>query len=58
MNVIEQNVFAVCKCIYCGEAASKLTDEHAVPYGLGGDAIVLKTGLLRKMLRHHLTSDT
>lgn len=42
MNLIGQNFFEIGKCIYCGDVASKLTDEHVVPYGLGGDAIVLK----------------
>lgn len=31
---------AVGFCIYCG-AAGKLTDEHVVPYGLGGNSLIL-----------------
>jgi hypothetical protein len=32
---------AVGRCIYCGAYASKLQDEHIVPFGLVGDLVVL-----------------
>ncbi len=30
------------RCIYCLSADKKLTDEHVVPYGLGGDAVIFR----------------
>lgn len=28
-------------CIYCGDAHSKLTDEHVIPFALGGNSAIL-----------------
>lgn len=47
-NLIRQRFFEIGKCIYCSDAASKLTKEHVVPFGLGGDAIVLKKACCEK----------
>jgi hypothetical protein len=30
------------RCIYCGSHSNKLSDEHIIPFGLAGDAYVLK----------------
>lgn len=30
------------RCIYCGDDQSKLTDEHVIPYALGGHAAILE----------------
>ena len=42
MNLILQKFFKIDKCIYCDETPPQLTDEHVVPFGLGGDAIILR----------------
>jgi hypothetical protein len=34
-------------CIYCGDSASKLTDEHIIPFSLGGTAILPKASCLQ-----------
>lgn len=39
---LEQRFFEIGRCIYCDKATGPLTKEHAVPFGLGGDSIVLK----------------
>jgi hypothetical protein len=36
------------RCIYCGRKAGKLTKEHIIPFGLAGDALVLRKGSCRK----------
>ncbi len=30
------------ECIYCGDRSSKLSNEHIIPYGLGGKDVLLK----------------
>ena len=30
------------RCIYCGDAQGKLTDEHVIPYALGGHTTILE----------------
>ena len=30
------------RCIYCGEAQTKLTDEHVVPYALGANTVIFE----------------
>jgi hypothetical protein len=42
MNLIRQKYFKIGRCIYCDEATNRLTEEHVVPFSLGGNAIVLK----------------
>jgi hypothetical protein len=42
MNLIGQKYFEIGVCIYCGKASSQLTKEHVIPFGLGGNAIILK----------------
>jgi len=42
MNLIGQKFFEIGRCIYCGDVDSKLTKEHVVPFGLGGNAIILR----------------
>ena len=36
------------RCIYCDQTADPLTDEHAVPYGLSGNSIILKKACCEK----------
>jgi hypothetical protein len=38
---------AVGRCIYCGEAKDQLTDEHVIPYSLGGVLILDKSSCKR-----------
>jgi hypothetical protein len=47
-NLIGQRFFEIGQCIYCGDTGSKLTKEHVVPYGLGGNTIVLKKACCEK----------
>jgi hypothetical protein len=47
-SVIEQRYFEIGECIYCGTTSSPLTTEHVVPYGLGGDAVVLRKACCEK----------
>jgi hypothetical protein len=35
-----QEVIRIGKCIYCGTSDGKLSDEHAIPYGLSGDLVL------------------
>jgi hypothetical protein len=35
-----QEVIRIGKCIYCGAVTRKLSDEHAIPYGLSGDLVL------------------
>src|SRR4051794_1798688 len=42
MNLIEQRCFEIGRCIYCDTRSPPLTREHVVPYGLGGDSIILR----------------
>ena len=39
---LTQRFFEIGCCIYCSKASEPLTKEHAVPFALAGDAIVLK----------------
>lgn len=47
-TIIRQNFFRIGQCIYCGDTDSKLTKEHVIPFGLGGNAIVLEDACCEK----------
>jgi len=47
-GLLEQRFFEIGRCIYCDQTAEPLTDEHAVPYGLGGNTIVLNKACCEK----------
>jgi len=40
-KLINKNNINIGRCIYCGKQKEKLTDEHVIPYALGG-SVVLK----------------
>lgn len=42
------------RCIYCGESERRLTDEHIVPHGLTGNAVVFKKAVCEpcRLLTH------
>lgn len=42
-----QHYPSVGQCIYCGDDQSKLTDEHIIPFSLGGDLIFDKASCLK-----------
>jgi len=42
MEVSGQKYFEIGRCIYCGTTSHPLTKEHVVPYGLGGNAVILR----------------
>ena len=39
-KLIQQKYFNIGKCIYCGGAFDKLTDEHVIPFALGGTMVL------------------
>lgn len=40
MNLITQKYHSIGRCIYCGIKDEKLTDEHVIPFALGGTMIL------------------
>ena len=39
-KLIQQKYFNIGKCIYCGCASDKLTNEHVIPLALGGTMVI------------------
>lgn len=47
MNDPADSIKPVGQCIYCGRRAVRLTDEHVIPYGLGGRLVLPKSSCKR-----------